>query len=171
MKPLQLLRLWRITCQSSFKQPTPTPHPPPHLKEALLIRAPTHSPPPLFWDGRLVFFFDVRLHDLQLHVAAFSLLSGDGKDEQPKSTGFSNCTLSFYSYLFFAFSGNSLFCWISDPTAKAVAVVTPVCLALVFNAACLTKCLYAIHRLKKVCHSQSTGNIIKNIFQLSCNLL
>ena len=78
--------------------------------------------------------------------------------------------LSFYSYLFFAFSGNSLFCWISDSTAKAVAVVTPVCLALVFNAVCLTKSLYAIHRLKKVCHSQSTGNIIKNIFQLSCNL-
>ena len=58
--------------------------------------------------------------------------------------------LSSYSNLFFAFSGNSFFCWISDPTAKAVAVVTPVCLALVFNAVCLTKSLYAIHCLKKV---------------------
>ena len=56
--------------------------------------------------------------------------------------------LPFYYYLFFAFSGNSLFCWISDSTAKAVAVVTPVCLALAFNAVCLTKSLYGIHRLR-----------------------
>ena len=97
------------------------------------------------------------------------LSSLDGKDEQPKSTGFSNCTLviclSFYSYLFiylfiFAFSANSLFCWISDPTAKTVTVVTPVCLALVFNAVCLTKCLYAIHRLKKVCHPRNLQAIL-----------
>ena len=68
--------------------------------------------------------------------------------------------LSFYSYLFFAFSGNSLFCWISDSTAKAVAVVTPVCLALAFNAVCLTKSLYGIHRLKKVCHSHNLQAIL-----------
>ena len=101
-------------------------------------------------------------------MAAFSLLPGDGKDEQPKSQGFQIAQLvtclSFYFYLFnfffFAFSGNFLFCWISDPTAKTVTVVTPVCLALVFNAVCLTKCLYAIHRLKKVCHSHNLQEIL-----------
>ena len=74
--------------------------------------------------------------------------------------------LSFYSY----FSGNSLFCWISDPTAKAVAVVTPVCLALVFNAVCLTKSLYAIHRLKKVCHSHNLQAILQRTF-FSCRVI
>ena len=32
-----------------------------------------------------------------------------------------------------------------------VAMVTPVSVALVFNATCLAKNLYAIHQLQKVC--------------------
>ena len=48
-------------------------------------------------------------------------------------------------------SGNSTYCWILDKTALAVAVVTPVSLALVFNVTCLTKNIYAIYHLQQVC--------------------
>ena len=178
MKTLQLLRLWRITSQSSIEHPTSSQRSTPYQSRGgsrgRVQGVRTLSPP---WDDlrfsnttgilqkkTMWFIGDEVEQETSAPPPAFSLLPGDGKDEQPKSTGFSNCTacnMSFvFFYLFFAFSGNSLFCWISDSTAKAVAVVTPVCLALAFNAVCLTKSLYGIHRLKKVCHSHNLQAIL-----------
>lgn len=47
-------------------------------------------------------------------------------------------------------SGNSIYCWISDGRAIAVAMVTPVSLALVFNIMCLAKNVHAIRHLQQV---------------------
>ena len=47
-------------------------------------------------------------------------------------------------------SGNSIYCWISDGRAIAVAVVTPVSLALLFNVMCLGKNVHAIRHLQQV---------------------
>lgn len=53
--------------------------------------------------------------------------------------------------LFLTQSGNAAYCWISDKKMLAVAVVTPVCLSLVFNSFCLLKSTYAIRHLRQVC--------------------
>ena len=110
----------------------------------------------------LFLMFGCMTSNFMLLLSLFSLVTA--KMSSLNQQGFQIAQLvtclSFYSYLFFAFSGNSLFCWISDSTAKAVAVVTPVCLALAFNAVCLTKSLYGIHRLKKVCHSHNLQAIL-----------
>ena len=53
--------------------------------------------------------------------------------------------------LFFLTGNHPYYCWMSDKRAIAVAMVTPVSLALVFNVACLTKNINAIHHLKRVC--------------------
>lgn len=54
------------------------------------------------------------------------------------------------NYFFSFTSGNSLYCWISDGRAIAVAVVTPVSLALLFNVMCLAKNMRAIRHLQQV---------------------
>ena len=46
--------------------------------------------------------------------------------------------------------GNSLYCWISNKTAILVAMVTPVGLAMAFNAVCLSKSIYSIYNLQQV---------------------
>jgi len=54
--------------------------------------------------------------------------------------------------------GNAAYCWISDKKVLAVAVVTPVCLSLVFNSFCLLKSTYAIRHLQQVCSITLTGD-------------
>ena len=55
-----------------------------------------------------------------------------------------------YKIEFSFIPGNSTYCWISDKTAIAVSMVTPVSLALVFNITCLVNNLYAIRHLQQV---------------------
>ena len=177
MKTLQLLRLWRITCQSSIKHSTSsqrsTPYQSPNPPTLPLYSEMVDSSVTLYvnWSGMinshagssdLFLMFGCTTSNFMLLLSLFSLVTA--KMSSLNQQGFQIAQLvtclSFYSYLFFTFSGNSLFCWISDSTAKAVAVVTPVCLALAFNAVCLTKSLYGIHRLKKVCHSHNLQAIL-----------
>ncbi|KAL9970852.1 hypothetical protein ACROYT_G023303 [Oculina patagonica] len=63
--------------------------------------------------------------------------------------------------------GISTYCWISDKTAIAIAMVTPVSLALVFNVMCLTKNIYAIRHLQQGA-SQATNNISRVPLTLIC---
>jgi len=62
------------------------------------------------------------------------------------------------NFLFLTQSGNAAYCWISDKKVLAVAVVTPVCLSLVFNSFCLLKSTYAIRHLQQVCSITLTGD-------------
>ena len=48
-------------------------------------------------------------------------------------------------------SGNSTYCWITDKRAIAVAMVTPLSFALIFNTVCLVKNARVIRRLQQVC--------------------
>ena len=57
-----------------------------------------------------------------------------------------------YTILFPFTSGNSTYCWISDKTAIAVVMVTPLSFALIFNTVCLVKNARVIRRLQQVCH-------------------
>ena len=58
----------------------------------------------------------------------------------------------YYKFVFFFTLGNSTYCWISDKTAIAVTMVTPLSFALIFNMACLVKNARAIRRVQQVCH-------------------
>ena len=49
-------------------------------------------------------------------------------------------------------SGNSTYCWISDKTAIAVAMVTPVSFALLFNTVCVIKNARSFRHLQQVCY-------------------
>ena len=52
---------------------------------------------------------------------AFSLLPGDGKDEQPKSTGFSNCTacnMYFFLFLFIFLLFQEILCFVGSRTQR-----------------------------------------------------
>ncbi|KAL9970849.1 hypothetical protein ACROYT_G023300 [Oculina patagonica] len=63
--------------------------------------------------------------------------------------------------------GNLTYCWISDKTAKAVGMVTPVSLALIFNIVCLTKNIHAIRRLQQGA-SLATNNNSRASLTLIC---
>ncbi|XP_068690966.1 uncharacterized protein [Montipora foliosa] len=58
-------------------------------------------------------------------------------------------TLDFSGTFHMGYGKQSQYCWISDKTAVAVAMVTPVSIALIFNAVCMTKIVYTIYQLRK----------------------
>ena len=112
MKTSQLLRLWRITCQSSIKHSTSsqrsTPYQSPNPPTLPLYSEMVDSSVTLYVNLSGMINSHAGSSDVFLMFGCTTsnfmwLLSlsppGDGKDEQPKSTGFSNytaCNMSFF---------------------------------------------------------------------------
>ena len=116
MKPLQLLRLWRITCQSSIKQPTPTPHP--HLiskKHSLLEPQPT--PLPLYSemvDSSSFLMFGCMTSNFMWLLSLSSLVTG--KMSSLNQQGFQIALFLFIPIYFLLFQ--EILCFVGSRTQR-----------------------------------------------------